>query len=223
MDEPLNAFDLSQEQQNTASLLRRLLGKAIADRYVDFCRLAAGAFALNVSRPLAAHALRELDSTLRHVLAVPMEAKVKDQPENAEKIVEARKLLKALGCFDDGAIQRATDGLKPRLNHKAQIRKIVARLGLDPEGDIADRWTSLCDSFGKAHQRSFHRSLKVDDEFRSRYQRPFQTVIRAVASALEGRYTALMQRVEEIASTPNRAEAVAAFASEIPGALPLQW
>ena len=215
LQELTNAFDLSPEQQDTASLLRRLLGKAVAYRYIDFCRLAAGAFALNVSRPMAAHALRELDSTLRHALAVPMDAKVPDQPENAEKIVEARKLLKALGCFDDGAIQRATDGLKPRLNHRAQIRKIVARLGLDPEGDIADRWTSLCDSFGKAHQRSFHRSLEVDDEFRSQYQRPFDTVVRAVAAALEGRYTAFMRRVEEIAAMPNRAEAVAAFAGGI--------
>ena len=152
-----------------------------------------------------------------------MDAKTPNKPENADKIAEARKLLKGLGCFDDGALQRATDGLKPRYNHKAQIRKIVARLGLDPEGDIAHRWTSLCDSFGKAHQRSFHRSLEVDDEFRTKYQRPFDTVIRAVASALEGRYAALMQRVEEIAAMPNRAEAVAAFAGEIPGALPLQW
>jgi hypothetical protein len=35
MDTPSNAADLSQEQQDTASLLDRLLGKAIADRYVD--------------------------------------------------------------------------------------------------------------------------------------------------------------------------------------------
>jgi hypothetical protein len=33
--EPVNAFDLSPEQQDTASLLDRLFGKAIADRYVD--------------------------------------------------------------------------------------------------------------------------------------------------------------------------------------------
>jgi hypothetical protein len=68
MEERANVFDLSPEQQDTASLLRRLLGQAIADRYVDFCRLAAGAFTLNVSRPVAAHALRELDSLLRHIL-----------------------------------------------------------------------------------------------------------------------------------------------------------
>jgi hypothetical protein len=222
MDDRTNAFDLSPEQQDTESLLRRLLGNAIADRYFDFCRLSAGAFRIEVSRPLAAHALRELDSTLRHVLAVPMEAKNPDQVANADQLDEARRRLSGLD-FDDAAIRRAIESLKPRLSHKTQIRKIVARLGLDPEGDVANRWTSLNDSFGKAHERSFHRSLEVDDEFRSRYQQPFDTVIRAVAVALEGRYTALMQRVEEIAAMPNRAQAVTAFASEIPGALPLQW
>ena len=38
MEEPANTFDLTTEQQHTALLLDRLLGKAIADRYVDFCR-----------------------------------------------------------------------------------------------------------------------------------------------------------------------------------------
>jgi hypothetical protein len=75
MDQPVNTFDLSPERQQTADLLQRLLGSAIASRYVDFCRLSAGAFALNVSRPLAAHALRELDSMLRGALEVPMEAR----------------------------------------------------------------------------------------------------------------------------------------------------
>jgi hypothetical protein len=184
-------------------------------------RLAAGAFALKVSRPLAAHALRELESTLRHVLKVPLEAVASEQPENTTRLKEVRKQLKEMD-FDESAIQRAMVGLKPKFNQKTEIREIVARLGLDPEGDIANRWTSLCDTFGKAHQRSFHRSLEVDDEFRSQYQQPFDTVVRAVAVALEGRYTAFMRRVEELAAMPNRAQAVAAFASEIPGTFPLQ-
>jgi hypothetical protein len=162
MEEPVNAFSLSPEQQDTASLVERLLGKAIADRYVDFCRLAAGAFPLKVSLPLAAHALRELDSTFRQVLEVPMEARALDSPDQAKKIKEARKGLKAIG-FDRLAIQRAANSLKPRIAHKTQIRKIVARLGLDPDGDVAKQWTSLCDSVGMAHQRSFHQSLQVDD------------------------------------------------------------
>jgi hypothetical protein len=117
MDDRTNAFDLSPEQQDTQSLLRRLLGKAIADRYVDFCRLSGGAFRIEVSRPLAAHALRELDSTLRHVLAVPMEAKNPDQVANADQLDEARRRLSGLD-FDDAAIRLAIESLKPRLSHK---------------------------------------------------------------------------------------------------------
>ena len=221
MDQPVNAFDLSREQQETASLLQRLLGSAIANRYVDFCRLAAGAFALNVSRPMAAHALRELDSMLRGALEVPMEARAQETAEDAEKIAEARKQLRVLG-FEDQVIDRAALELKPRLNHKQQIRQIVSRLGLAPDGDIANLWTSLTENFGGAHQRSFHRSLQVDDDFREKYQRPFDTVIRAVAVALQGRYVALMRRVEQLAAMADRKQAAKLFASEIPGALPLQ-
>ena len=222
MEAPVNAFDLSLEQQDTLALLQRLLGKAIADRYADFCRLTAGAFDLNVGRPIAAHALRELDSMLRRVLEVPMDAKATEDQENTEKVEKAQCALAALG-FDEAAISRASSALKPRFSHKNQIRKIVERLGLAPDGDVANCWTSLCDSFGKAHQRSFHHSLKVDDEFRTKYQQPFDTVIRAVAIALQSRYVSLMHRVEELGAMPNRAQAVVLFANEIPGALPLQW
>jgi hypothetical protein len=222
LETPVNSFDLTPEQQDTLALLQRLFGKAIADRYTDFCRLAAGAFNLLVARPIAAHALRELDSMLRHVLEVPMEAKASDDTDSEEKISQAKQNLIALG-FDEPSIQRAGNALKPRFSHKNQIRKIVTRLGLAPDGDVAIRWTSLCDSFGKAHQRSFHHSLEVDEEFRTHYQQPFETVIRAVAIALQGRYVALMRRVEELTAMQNRAHAVALFASEIPGALPLQW
>jgi hypothetical protein len=222
MEASVNAFDLSPEQQDTLALLQRLLGKAIADRYADFCRLAAGAFELNVARPIAAHALRELDSMLRRVLEVPMEAKATEDQDAIDNIEKAKQQLIALG-FDESAIRRAEGALKPRFSHKTQIRKIVARLGLAPDGDVANSWTSLCDSFGKAHQRSFHHSLRVDEEFRTQYQQPFDTVIRAVAVALQGRYVSLMRRVEELAAMPDRAQAIALFANEIPGALPLQW
>jgi hypothetical protein len=62
----------------------------------------------------------------------------------------------------------------------------------------------------------------VDDDFRVQYLQPFDTVIRAVAIALQGRYVPLMRRVEELAAADNRAEAAASFAREIPGAPPLQ-
>jgi hypothetical protein len=222
MEQLLNTYDLSAEQQNTAALLERLLGRAIANRYVDFCRLAAGAFALHVSRPVAAHALRELESMLRGTLAVPMEATDSEETPDQERLEKARNRLAELG-FDAEAINQALNKLKPRLSHKAQIRKIVGRLGLAPDGDIANSWVSLSDSFGRAHERSFHHSLSVDDEFRIQYREPFESVIRAIAVALQSRYSALMRRVEELAAMSDKGHAVSLFEKEIPGALPLQW
>jgi hypothetical protein len=48
MDQPTKPSDLSPEQRDTEALTRRLLGPQVADRYVDFCRLAAGEIARRV-------------------------------------------------------------------------------------------------------------------------------------------------------------------------------
>jgi hypothetical protein len=125
MEAPLNAFDLSPEQQDTLARLRRLLGKAIADRYADFCRLAAGAFELNVARPIAAHTLQELDSMLRRVLEVPLDAKAIESRDDADKITKAREQLVALE-FDEGAIQRAGSALRPRFRLQTEDVKHAA-------------------------------------------------------------------------------------------------
>jgi hypothetical protein len=99
MDEPIKTFDLSPEQQDTTALIQRLLGKRIADRYVDFCRLAAGAFPLRVSIPMAAHALRELESILRQTLEVPMEVTITPSQAEIETIEKATAQLRALGSM----------------------------------------------------------------------------------------------------------------------------
>lgn len=214
--------ELTREQQDTANLLERVLGRAIADRYVDFCRLASGAFDLNVSRPVAAHALRELDSMLRDALAVPMEVKAVESSIDPERLVRARAALEGLG-FEVAAAEKAVAALKPRVSHANAICQISARLGLAPDGDIAKVWIALTNMSGRAHERSFHRSLAVDDEFRHTFQQPFEMVIRAVALALQRRYSTLTGRVEEIAVMPDKGHAVSLFAREIPGAMPLQW
>ena len=222
MEDPANSFELSLEQRDTAKLLNGLLGQAIAARYEDFCRLSSGACALNVSKPMAAHALRELDSMLRNVLAIPMGAVPVEDGGFQEQLEAARKQLKAIE-FDDHAIERAITALEPRLKHKAQIQKICTQLGLAGDGDIATKWIALTTNVGTAHSRSFHRSLKVDDDFWTNFQQPFDTVIRAVVVALQRRYTVLMRRAETLACSTSYKDAVKAFAKEIPGAMPLQW
>jgi len=116
---PINRFDLSLEQKNTASLLQELLGKTFADRYVDFCRLAAGAFELRVSRPVAAHALRELESSLRQVLEAPMEAKTPDEVLDPAKRRQAEEKLRELN-FSEDDIRAAVKGSRsPGGRHSA--------------------------------------------------------------------------------------------------------
>jgi hypothetical protein len=212
-------FGLSEEQADTDRLLRQLLGTAIAYRYADFCRLSSGRLPLTVSRPLAGHALRELDSLIRHVLAVPMDARVVD--DTAQKVCrrKARRLLRKMG-FDDGAVQRAGDGLKPKFSHKAQIEKITGRLGLAPDSDVTKLWIELNETYGRVHERSFHERLAVDDTFRAQYARRFDTVVRALAVQLQDRYAPLMRRAKEIAAMPP-ADGIKLFVSEIPGAIQL--
>lgn len=222
MDEPVTRPDLSSEQQNTAALIRQLLGKSIADRYVDCCRLSSGAIPIRVSIPVAAHAMRELESILRQTLAGPMDISVAASAEDAARSDAARKQLRGIG-FGDDAIQRATKELQPRLSQKAQIQAIVTRLGLAADSDIAQAWISIAGAHGKAHDRPHYQSLAVDDEFRADWQRPFDTVVRGLMVALQGKYAALMQRVDQLAAMPDRAAAMKSFVREIPGALPLLW
>jgi hypothetical protein len=105
LDAPAKRLDLSPEQQNTATLIRQLLRKSLADRYVDFSRLASGAIPLRISIPVAAHALRELESIVRQTLAGPMEIAVDATPADLKKVEAARTHLHAIG-FNEDTINR---------------------------------------------------------------------------------------------------------------------
>lgn len=141
---PVSKVDivLSPEQRDTTALLQRLFGRPIADRYTDFCRLASDASGLRVSRPMAAHALRELESMLRQALEAPFDARSVANPSDPERVNEIKASMQRLG-FDADAIRRALSGLEPRVSHKTQIIKIAERLGLAAESDIARAWVSL--------------------------------------------------------------------------------
>ncbi|WP_028146099.1 hypothetical protein [Bradyrhizobium japonicum] len=214
-----DSYALPAEQADTDRALRQLFGTAIANRYVDFCRLCSGRLPLKVSRPLAGHALRELDSLIRGVLAASMDALAQEDEQHAKKRAEALRALKDMK-FDEETRQRAEKALKPQFNHRTQIEKIVKQLGLAPNGDISKLWIELTKAHGRVHERSFHERLEVDETFRTEFARKFDTVIRAVVTQLEDRYTALTLRAKEIAAM-RPAEGVKLFRREIPGALPL--
>src|SRR5262249_46372340 len=162
-EDPIDLTGLSPEQEDTDRALRRLLGTAVADRYADFCRLASGAVPLTVSRPLAGHALRELEGLMRRVLAAVLDAVAPDNAEEEKRRSDALKMLKSLD-FDESTLQRAQKALMPQLTHRKTIERIVERLGLSPRGDIARNWIAITGAHGPAHEGSFHQSMKVDDE-----------------------------------------------------------
>jgi hypothetical protein len=182
----------------------------------------SGSTGLRASKPMAGHALRELDSMVRGALAVPMEAKAVENKEDAARLKEALKILKREG-YGPEPLQRAAKALKPQHNHAAEIKLIGTRLGLSEDSETVQSWISLTKTAGRAHERHFHRSMSIDDAFRHDFQRPLDLVLGGVLAALQKRYAAFMKRVETIAALPNRAEAIDLFESEIPNALPLQW
>lgn len=148
-----------------------------------------------------------------------MDALAQEDQQQAQKRADALLVLKEMK-FDEETRQRAEKALKPQSNHRTQIEKIVKQLGLAPNGDIAKLWIELTKAYGRVHERSFHERLEVDETFRAEFARKFDTVIRAVVTQLEDRYTAFTRRVKEIAAK-RPAEGVKLFRREIPGALPL--
>lgn len=221
MQQPTLAAGLSPEQTQTVTLLRQLLGSVIANRYLDFCKLANGEIPLRTTRTLAGHAMRELESLLRRVLAAPLDAVAPDDQAEESRREKALKVLKDEFGYGAETLQRAQKALRPSLSHKKEILRIVDRLGFAPDADITKAWIGLSKTTGQVHKRRFDRSLEVDDGFREEFMRPFDAVIGELAVALQTRYVALIKRTGQIAAMPP-ARGVLAFVDEIPGAPQLQ-
>lgn len=214
--------NLTSEQQVTAKLLEELLGKTVADRYVDFCKLSAGALGLRVSIPMAAHALREMDSIFRETMEEFAGVNPAPSEDELKRQTEAAEALRKIG-YDEDAIKRAVPRLQAPDSHKGAIRKIVVWLGLAEDGDIAKKWLAVSRADSKAHERKFTRQLRVDEEYRERWAQPFDTVIRAVAAALQTKFAALIVRTGNLARMTDPAAALAAFERQNIGAMTVQW
>lgn len=166
-----NDSGMTSERRGTAQLLGRVLGEVIADRYVDFCKLAYGQHGLRVSVPVAAHALRELDSIFRGALEeFSNDAPRIDAEENARQ-AKAREALGALG-YNQDVVSRAIKELVPRDSHTTQIKKIAAWLGFPHDSGMTKDWLSVSRAHRMAHERKFNRALQVDEEFRRDWIEP---------------------------------------------------
>ncbi|MGO6698968.1 hypothetical protein ACCS33_05885 [Rhizobium ruizarguesonis] len=141
-------------------------------------------------------------------------------PEERQLQEQAIAHLRALG-YKKGVLAQARKALAPQVTHRARIRSILARLALPTDGEIARLWFDIIKIPERAHQRSFHNSLVVDDEFRREYVYPFHKLIRELAMALKRQYATLLFRCAEIAKMEPKS-GVNAFLGEVPGAFQLQ-
>ncbi|WP_441232726.1 hypothetical protein [Bradyrhizobium sp. 1200_D9_N1_1] len=193
----------------------------MANRYIDFCQIVSGTLPLLANLPPAAHALRELEGLVRAVLAAPMDAIPTESAESEKTRNEALEAVKAFG-YDNEVLESLSKQLKPRQNHRFQIERISDRLGLAPDSEVVSNWLLLRDINKSVHQRNFDKGLRVDEEFRRKFARPMDVVMRGIAVALQDRYAALIQRAIEIAAMPA-ALGIKAFVAEVPGAGQLQY
>lgn len=223
--EPAQSSAPTPEQRDTAQLLRSLFGHPFADRFLDFCRLtnegADKAVGLRATLPLAAHAMREMESFLRQVLRGPFGTADAPPPEVAAKLQQAKDHLVGLG-FEADKVGNLVNKLHAS-THAAEIAAISARLGLAPDGETAKAWKSLVNRQQRAtHRRTIHEREAVDEEFRRDFARPFQSLVHDVAMALRRRYADLIPEVDKLVAEPNRLKAVTLFRDNIPGTPALQ-
>jgi len=210
IENPMDSSGLNPERRNTVRLLGEVLGQAIADRYLDFCKLVFGHHGLQASVPVAAHMLRELDSIFRGALE---DFAGKPPEPDATEIARMKSVREAIAGqgYDPDTVNRSISALAPRDSHKATIKKIIAWLGFAENSRIATDWLSVSSAHRMAHERKYNRSLQVDDAFRQKWAVPFDRVIRDIALALQMKFAALVQRVDMLAAEVDVDKALSEF------------
>lgn len=203
---------LTPRQRETQKLIQRTLGEAMAHRYEDWCDVTSGVVRLRVPGPVIGHLAREFESMLRAALKTPFEIGTK-LPQDVEERLEAVKgHLENLG-YDGAKIRNAVAKLRPD-THGDEIDAICQRIGLPIDGEVNRAWKDLQNQAGRAHWRSYWESLSVH-ALTETIDR-FELVMREVLAALERRYDAFFQQIDQLCTVTNANQAVKTFAKDIP-------
>jgi hypothetical protein len=118
---------------------------------------------------MVAHALREIESSLRDVLEV-----VASSQEEASDTVSGTK------------------------QHHLEIDAILQGLGLDATDPISIGWHSIAHKFhAKAHRSSLSRPRPLDDDFREMWEQ-MKGVLDTILDRFEARYLNVVDRIDEI-------------------------
>jgi len=205
---PPSPFNFDDPRQRLIhERLSRLVGKSAAEFYKDACRFMSDSieppFAATTN--IVAHMLREVESSLREVLApLAAEAASDSEPEQ-EKAAESPA--------DPECKNRKSD-------HVNEIRAVLAMLGIPENDGLAKAWIALPGE-EKGLQKYIHRrGLKpirqVDEDFRDLWTK-MGTILHGILDRFEARYIIVFDSLENLAKKvdPTKDDA-SYFASSIP-------
>jgi hypothetical protein len=196
------------------------LGEEFAARYEDFCFLIGPDTGLKVDIPLATHAMREMESMLRSSF-LPMAAVPGPSDEETAQVAAAEKALAQLRIPSD-RVTNALRQLSPT-TQRTQIVAILKVLGIEENGDVAKAWMKFARVQAKwTHGRSWRERLKIGEEFQNEVVLPFKTALMGLTERFERNYRSLMSRVDALAASQNRLDAVESLAKDIPYSMAVQ-
>lgn len=183
------------QHRRVESLLHRLISEGTAQFYSDACRILHSDPPLKTTAHLVGHLCREVESSVREVLAQLPEAQdvfVSEQKSAIEKRAKPEhQLIK-------------TEPRGP--SHRAQIDAILTALELrqHPEAETWHRlrkrgWHKI------AHREKLGHPRIVDDEFYALFE-DFTRVLHTVLDAAEAQYTEVLEWLLPLATRPPASE-----------------
>ncbi|MGF1981403.1 MAG: hypothetical protein RMY30_038270 [Nostoc sp. CmiSLP01] len=174
------------EQERIYRRLNALVSSGAATFYKDACRLMEMDNPLESTTHLVGHLLREIESSLRSVLA-PI----------AKPTIEESNLIKCPEC------KHKFHQPDEKPTHKDQIKAILKALEISEEGEIAKIWLALTGRkndyalHSLAHRRDLAPPRTFDEEFRN-FWKQIQLVLATVLDKFETRASAIWGELDKI-------------------------
>lgn len=205
-------FQLEPRQSVINDRLFRLVGPGASDFYKDACRhmfdMSNGQNPPISITHMVAHAIREVESSLRDVLHPFDDREIKKCGE-CDKTLD----IPTVFCSSCGRVKHTGN------SHKDQIKAILRGLGIKEDEDIAKAWLGIPGKYGLqkfAHRPGLKASRKPDQEFIDFWNKT-EIVLYGVLDKFEAEYSKVFSTIDKIANNEEPQDSdVAYLSSNIP-------
>ena len=196
--------------------LTRLVGQSAADFYKDACRIMSGTIEppFTTTTNLVAHMLREVESSLRSVLA-PL-AIPSSSDKELEQTTEVKTALVTLKISEEEWLALRNK----KTSHADGIKAVLLMLDISKDEELGKAWMSLPSEdkglHSYAHRPGLGTIRPIDNDFRELWAK-IETILYGVLDRFEARYLIIFNSLEKLAqkSEPTKSDA-AYFVSSVP-------